>query len=317
MANQTSPMMREISKPHRKLIQTIMKRDHGELSRTAYFRFNQKRLKSEISKYTGETGYDEIFGNVKQNDHCTDDEAAAIVCANMMSWDLLERGVARRLTYDDPAELECALSLGTRLDWLRDCQPRQCADSVYANIWAVFRGLAAGDLEVSQAYFRKGNRNLRGGHKPTVLTYNTVQAIINHNKRQQLILSCDIECINASNCQKAILETLSGIIAENPTTVAEELERVLSTFRRMGFFEHENIISLVAHGLAELAYWVSPKLLAEFNVDRSLPWDSVYYKWLRRKKRSVKYRDMSKHSALLHRWIHDLDEPGWWDARRK
>ena len=71
-----------------------------------------------------------------------------------------------------------------------------------------------------------------------------------------------------------------------------------------------------AHALAELAYWVSPKLLADFEVDRPLPWDREYYHWLRRKPRTTAYRDLSRYSSVLNRWVHDLEEPDWWRGKR-
>lgn len=82
--------------------------------------------------------------------------------------------------------------------------------------------------------------------------------------------------------------------------------------QRIEAHEHEKIIAILVHGLAELAHWVSPGLLAEFDVESPWPWDGAYHRWLHRRNRSTKYRDMSKYSALLHRWIHDLEEPGWW-----
>ena len=96
------------------------------------------------------------------------------------------------------------------------------------------------------------------------------------------------------DCYRAILETLHGIIEADSPSVAAGLERVLATFRRQELFDYETIISFHAHALAELAYWVSPKLLADFDVDRPLPWDREYYHWLRRKPRSTAYRDLSR-----------------------
>ncbi len=94
--------------------------------------------------------------------------------------------------------------------------------------------------------------------------------------------------------------------------MAKGLERVLATFRRGEPLDHEMIISFHTHGLAELAYWVSPNLLEKFNVDRPLPWDRAYYHWLRRQPRSTAFRDLSPYSSLLNRWVHDLEEPDWW-----
>ncbi len=51
------------------------------------------------------------------------------------------------------------------------------------------------------------------------------------------------------------------------------------------------------------------------EVDRPLPWDRAYYHWLRRQPRSTAYRDLSSYNSLLNRWVHDLEEPGWWQRK--
>lgn len=103
-----------------------------------------------------------------------------------------------------------------------------------------------------------------------------------------------------------------GIITRDPAIVAAEFEQVIRKGRRFQFLGYEMVICLIAHALAELAYWVSPDLMPDFDINRPLPWDREYYKYLCRPNRSQKYLDLSRHSSLLHRWIHDLEEPGWW-----
>jgi hypothetical protein len=311
----SAPLIKQLSEKHQELVRRIIKRYHGDLSRLEYFRLEERRSKTEIDKYTGKTWYQTLLDNVKENNACTDEEAVAIATANLLGRELLDRGVARRIVHDDPSELECALGLGTRLEWIEGCMPWRRWDDRYPEIWTVFRGLAAGDLAVARAYFGPKPKNLTGGHKVTVMIYNAVQAIVTENKGEQAKLLPKISSPVAPDWCQAILHTLAGIIQHDELQVAGELEHVLFTIRRAEFHEHEKIISPVGHGLAELAYWVSPKLLAAFNVERPLPWDSAYYRWLRRKNRSAKYLDLSKQSPLLHRWIHDLDEPGWWAKR--
>jgi hypothetical protein len=80
---------------------------------------------------------------------------------------------------------------------------------------------------------------------------------------------------------------------------------------------HELLVSLNAHGLAELAMWRSPKLLDNFDIDRPLPWDQQYFQSLRKANASRKYLDLSKHSPLLTTWLADLREPDWWPQRSK
>ena len=88
------------------------------------------------------------------------------------------------------------------------------------------------------------------------------------------------------------------MINADATAVAVNLEHVLATFHRIENPEHERIIALLPHGLVELAYWVDSALLAEFDPDRPLPWDSGYHRWLHRKKRSTKYWERIKALTL-------------------
>lgn len=176
----------------------------------------------------------------------------------------------------------------------------------------VFHGLAAGDHDVARAIFGPRPRSLSGGHRPTVRIYNAAQAIVTENRGAQTRLRPEIEYPDVPDCYRAILRTLHRIIITDATAVAVNLERVLATFHRMEFHEHEQVIAILAHGLAELTHRTSPDLLAEFDLDRPWPWASAYHRWLHRRNRSTRYRDLSKHSALLHRWVHDLEEPGWW-----
>ena len=226
---------------------------------------------------------------------------------------MLRRGVARRILRDDPGELGAALSLSTRLDWLDWCEPGHLpGDSRYSLVWKVFNGLAAGDHEVARAFFGPRPRNLSRGHKSAVLIYNAVQAIVTENRRAQDRLRPEIEYAAVPDYDRAVLRTLHGIIIADATAVAVNLQHVLKTFHRHEMPDHEKVIAILVHGLAELAHRVSPGLLAEFDLDNPWPWDGAYHRWLHRGNRSTRYLDLSKHSALMNRWIQDLEEPSWW-----
>jgi hypothetical protein len=312
MATQKSSLIRQFPEKHRELVRRILERDGGKLSRSQFYSQTKKRESKEIEKYSGLMFYDLRLRNLNEHYGCSDDEAEAMAAARIYGQQLLRRGLARRIVHDDPAELEAALWLATRIEWIESCPPSRLVGERYPEIWIILRGLAAGDLDVARAFFGPRPRKLSGGHKSTVLVYNTVQAIVTKNQRAQSLLRPELEYANAPDCDRAILRTLHGIISADATAVAVNLERVVATFHRTVLQEEEKVIAILAHGLAELAHWVSPGLLAEFDLDRPLPWDSGYHRWLHRRNRSTKYRDMSMYSALLHRWIHDLEEPAWW-----
>jgi hypothetical protein len=313
MTTQKYSLIRQLPEAHRKLVRRIVDRGGGGLSRGEFFRREKARDRKQIDRYSGLSHYDVLLRNLKANNEgCTEEEVEAMAVANLYGRDLLRRGIARRILRDDPGELEAALSLQARLDWLEMCEPAVRRHDTYPDVWMVFHGLAAGDHEVARAFFGPRPRALSGGHEATVLIYNAVQAIVTGNRRAQARLRPEIEYPDVSDRHRAILRTLHGIIIADATAVAVNLGQVLAKSRRIDRHDPETVIAILAHGLAELAYWVSPGLLGEFDLDSPWPWDGAYQRWLHRRNRSTRYRDLSKYSALLNRWIHDLEEPGWW-----
>ncbi len=312
--SRTDPtLISQISKKHRDVIHAILEHEGGNLSRDQFYRRTKKQWKTERGSLDTATEYVESLSQIESVYGCTHEESEAMVVAVIYKSRLLERGVARRIMTEDANELEAALSLSARLDWIDNCYPSQPWGESYPDVWIALRGLAAGDIDVARAIFRARRHDSDRGHKPTVLTYDAVEAIVMKDRPAQSAFAPRIARCKMPDWFQAILETLEGIIEADSSLVAAGLERVLATFRRQSDpLDFELIISLHAHALAELAYWVSPKLLAKFDVDRPLPWDRGYYHWLRRKPRSTEYRDLSAYSKLLNRWVHDLEEPDWW-----
>ncbi len=313
MGKQKSSLIGQLPELHRKLLRRIVERDGGDLSRDQFFRRELARDQKEIERYSGLNIYDLTLRNLSANFGYTDEDAEALARANIYGRGLLRRGIARRILRDDPGELAAALSLSARLDWLSWCEPGHLqGDSRYSLVWRVFNGLAAGDHAVARAFFGPRPRNLSAGSMAAVLIYNAVQAIVTENRRAQAQLRPEIEYANVPDIYRAILRTLLGIIIDDSTTVAVNLQQVLAKLHRYDLPDHEKVIAILAHGIAELANWVSPRLLEEFDLDSPWPWDGAYHRWLRRGNRSTKYLDLSKHSALMNRWIQGLEEPSWW-----
>ena len=295
MTKPATTLMSQISKKHRDVVQEIFKHRGANLSRDEFFhRTKEKWTTVPVHRIQYPPFSNARRSYLKDLFGCTDEEAEAMMVSEVYGENLLDRGVARRIQTGDPEELEAALSLSARLEWENACYPGQPWGTSYPNVWIALRGLAAGDIEVAQAILRA--RCHDRGHKPTVTIYDAVEAIVMKDRPAQARLTPKIAKCKAPDCYRAILETLDGIIEADSPSVAAGLERVVATFRRQELFAYETIISFYAHALAELAYWVSPKLLADFEVDRPLPWDREYYHWLRRKPRSTAYRDLSRYS---------------------
>ena len=316
MTKPAPTLISQISKKQRDVVQKIFEHEGANLSRDEFFHWTEENLKANTrDAKQAALSNDGLRIHFKNRFGCTDEEADAMMVRSTYETNLVARGVARRIVTGNPEELEAALSLSARFYWVGTCYPGQPWGASYPNVWTALSGLAAGDIEVAQAILRA--RCHDRGHKPTVLIYDAVEAIVMKDRPAQARLAPKIADCRVPDCFRAILETLHGIIETDSPSVARGLERVLATFRRQELLDYEAIISFHAHALAELAYWVSPKLLADFEVDRPLAWDREYFHWLRRTPRSTAYRDLSAYSSLLSRWVHDLKEPDWWQLQRE
>ncbi len=315
MTKPAPTLISQISKKQRDVVQKIFEHEGANLSRDEFFHWTEaQRTTNTRQAKQAAWSHNGLRIHLKNRFGCTDEEAEAMLVRSTYETGLVARGVARRILTGNPEELEAALSLSARLDWVGTCYPGRPWGASYPDVWTALGGLAAGDLEVAQAIFRVPCHDR--GHRATVLIYDGVEAIVMQDRPAQARLAPKIADCRVSGCYRAILETLHGMIEADAPSVARGLERVLATFRRQEPLHHETIISFHAHALAELAYWVSPKLLADFDVDRPLPWDREYFHWLRRTPRSTAYRDLSAYSSLLNRWVHDLNEPDWWQLQR-
>ena len=263
MSQTDRTLISQISKKHRDIVQEILKHRGGKLSRDEFFPWRKKKWSTRQ--------YAATLSQIKSLYPCTDEEAEAVMVSDIINSDLPDRGVARRIINHDPDELESALSLSARLDWIDTCHPFQPWGESHPDVWIALRGLAAGDIEVAQAVVRARRHDSDTVHTASELIYDAVEAVVMKDRPAQQRLVPKIASCKLPECYRAMLETFSGIIKKDSSLVAIGLERVLASFRRGEPFDYETIISLHAHALAELAHWASPKLLEKFDVDRPLP----------------------------------------------
>jgi hypothetical protein len=137
MSQTDRALIHQLSKKHRDLVQMIFEQLGGKFSRDEFFPWRKKKWSTEQ--------YAASLSQIKSLYKCTDEEAEAVMVSDIFNSDLPDRGVARRIIIADPDELESALSLNARLDWIDTCHPSQPWDESYPDVWIALRGLAAGD----------------------------------------------------------------------------------------------------------------------------------------------------------------------------
>lgn len=238
------------------------------------------------------------------------DELAALAVQGWLMNNMVERGIARRLRFGDPGELAMCVSLEARLHWMSCGYPHDCD---YPNVWPVLRALGTRDFFVARRYAETGRypiaRNV--GYFP--LIYNAVYAILRKDDKYLQTLVPVMLKRKVPQWIGAIYSCLIGIAQDSPQRVCDGLARVLDTYRRNYYLSVlEKTICLQAHGLYELCNWVSPHLVSGFDVERPLPWDADYFRWVHARSDPEKDIHLEKISPLLHQWVTTLSEPSWW-----
>src|SRR5262245_3084177 len=266
----------DLSKEVQEAIARIMAEDGGHLS-----------LEQFIDWQLGQDWIEQVMANVAADhpDHSPEEVRSNALLSTIADLDdgWLRRGVARRLTLDDPAELGRFLSMNSRIAflWYGDIPDN---DDEFLRVWDVLRGLAARDLQVVRALVKSATFPLKRGYTPTVLLYNGVNAVLKKDWPFLRSFEPTLSARKVSRWYSAAYLCLRGILQKSPEVVAEGLDNLLrarSPWSGAGETPTKRVICLEAHGLYELARGVSPELVSAFDVDRPLPWDRGFHDWAR------------------------------------
>lgn len=295
----------------RTYVQSVLDEHHGDADLWAFIELERTDRTSTIDTDSGLNHLEMTRRHLRLYDWPTDEEIDALVEMNLLSTDLRERGVARRIAFNLPSELRQALSLQARIDWVWRMEVGNKGGGCYPEAWTILRALAAKDLFVARRFFDVNSVPVRKGHRATVLLYNTLLSIITKDEalQQKLLKPLGEQRWTAAN--GAMFTVLGGIIRDDSSAIATGLTQLLASFRRLDLFEEEKIICFLAHGLAELALEKDPDLLGQFDCGQGLPWDAGYFEWLRTETPSPRFAELEK-NKLLDQWLNRLEIPRWW-----
>jgi hypothetical protein len=251
--------------------------------------------------------------NIHLRQQVSDEECEALLDLQLLSTELRWRGVARRLVFNTLSDLRTALSLEARIDWFERGEFGSKNGGCYPEAWTILRALAARDLAVARRFFEANDQPVKRGHRPTVLLYNGLLALMTDNKKLQSEVLGLLSKQKVPGAYKSILNVLEGILADDPPVVVAGLAQVMAGFRRLDLFEEDKIICFQAHGLVELALERNPDLVGQFDCKQGLPWDAPFFEWLRSESPTPVYSELAKKSKLLDKWLNRLEPPGWWE----
>ncbi len=223
------------------------------------------------------------------------------------------RGIARRFALGDAAELGRFASIQARVNWLMWGNKRVEEDS---NVSYVLSALAAKDFSAALRFVETGTFPLIEGDPARKLIYNSVYAILKKDFEYLKSLVPALSKRSSPAWRGAIHSCLIGIAQQSPDLVAEGIQKSLKLHRRiLSLSVLTKTIGFWAHGLFELARWVSPDLVSQFNVEQPLPWDADFQKWARQCDAPLKDISLAHIAPNIHEAIIELRIPSWWDAR--
>ena len=157
MTKPAPTLISQLSKKQREVVQKIVENEGANLSRDEFYHWTEANLKTNTREAKqAALSNDGLRIHLKNRFGCTDEEAEAMMVRSTYETNLVARGVARRIVTGNPEELEAALSLSARLSWVGTCYPGRPWGASYPDVWTALSGLAAGDIEVAQAIFRRG-----------------------------------------------------------------------------------------------------------------------------------------------------------------
>ncbi len=221
----------------------------------------------------------------------------------------LDVAVARRITLDDPAELARGLFVTNRFDMLNWGFQFQACDLVLS-LFAV-RDMAAIDhlaerTTVGETQYPNHETSLCSKAAEALIKrdFDALRPVIDRLKRKKV-----------SAWMQHKIACLLGIADRQPDQITQGLHGMLDSYQmRRDEDSHSTfmVFNVEAHGLYRLAEWISPDLVAGFDVTQSFPWDAEFHAWVETHEHPLDGLDFRGVAPLLRDAILDLKVPDWW-----
>lgn len=307
------PKSLKLTAKQHEFVQSRLERDHGDADLWAFPELERQARLAEIDEDSGLNWLEVLRRNIHLRHQVNDEECEALLYLELLSTELRWRGVARRIAFNTLSDLRTALSVEARLDWFQRGYFGSGNDSCYPEAWPILRALAARDLAVVRRFFEVNDQPVKRGHRPTVLLYNGLLALVTDNKQLQSDFVGAAGKLKGADASKSMLNVLAGIINGDAPAVVAGLAQVMASFRRLDIFDEDKIICFLAHGLAELALEKNSDLLGKFDCEQGLPWDAAFFEWLRKESPTPVYPELTQKSKLLDKWLNRLEPPSWWE----
>lgn len=217
--------------------------------------------------------------------------------------------VARRITLEDPAELARGLYVSNRLDWLNSGCQAQGSDFLL-QLFAV-RDLALVQHLAEHTSFS----NTQSPNDEEVLCSYAMDALIKRDFKSLETVATRMKRKKVRSWMEHKFACLLGIADRNPDQIAEGLRGILESYqKRRDEDSHSTytVFNVEAHGLYRLSEWISPDLVAGFDVTQSFPWDGEFHSWTQSHELPLEGLDFIAVAPLLRDAILEFKIPEWW-----
>ncbi|MCC9602266.1 hypothetical protein LOC67_17060 [Stieleria sp. JC731] len=227
---------------------------------------------------------DDILQTIRSKrlpDDCTEDQwliTKFILHSPLDPLNAISDGICRRMWKDSPCELALRLSFSSRHHWMASH-----LEGHFDELWRpILMAFAAHD---TQGVFKLVSLWRGSAEKPNNCAYanicNCLQAIVLDNDDQLRDSIGKLIKGSRPGYISSVCQILRAIQSRDPDEFAAGLNRMLRSYRSYMF--GDDIMGLLdphAIGIFELARQYAPGVLSRFDVDRKLPWDAEYVRWL-------------------------------------
>ena len=182
--------------------------------------------------------------------------------------------IARRIWFEDPAELGRLLSLICRSFWLHYLLFRDIEIT-----WVVLHACAVRDFELVQLAADSAWATDSMEQSDEFLVYLAVLAAVKNDANKLRSLISKMQQQSGTKEFEAMTRCFHGISEKDPNLVTQGLQQLVDTERRAREKMDFGIVYLSVHSMYRLCERTSPNLVTDFDTHQEKPWDAQFHQW--------------------------------------
>jgi len=219
---------------------------------------------------------------------------------------------ARRILFDDPAELAVGECLAFRLAWLLRRVREQSGEGMAGDdLPFIPCAMAVRDVRLAERMLEP-RPPPRDQEAVDALLSRAFAAAVRRSLPELQDVAQQLNAHKIDRCRGWIGKCIAGIAEGSTHRVAEALQEELQNeTRARSKKQARNTVCIEAHGFYRLAEWVSPDLVDGFDVTQGLPWDAGFHTWTEANRDPLEGLDLTGISPEFHRAVVDLELPDW------